>query len=316
MSEAAAATDNSAATGGADTSNTQQSTGGSFLGGGDSGQSSASDFKPSSIFGSHVRDDGQFNEGWTEHVRAKGFERASAKLQLAKDEMGALKMIDDAFATASRRELKGAPNATWQPHEVDEYRRANNIPNEANGYQLKPEKLPDGVQWDEGRAETFAKLAHELNLSQEQAQRLAGYHLELEATGVKALSDMRGQAIDKLTQETQAKFQKEWGADFNDRVEANKAFVKVRFTPEELQDPLIQAAISHPKLVGIIDEARRGLREGSLPGVNNGGAVGSQSPQQQAESIMAANPRWQSDPVTNKQVMDLLAMQAQTNKRK
>lgn len=268
------------------------------------------------IFGGHVNESGAFREGWTESIRAAGFETLAGKLQTAKDEKGALSILDNAIKTASRRELKGHPNEGWADHEVAEFRRAYGIPEEAQGYKLKPENLPDGVAWDDAQASEFAALAHKLHIPEATAKALVEFQLGATAKALEEAKGALSQEIEKFTQESMVKFKQEWGPDFDQRLQANKDFVNARFTPEELADPAIQKALSHPKIVEVFDLARLSFRGAQLPGAQNTAQIGSESPQQQAERIMAENPRWQQDAALSKRVLELHALQAQQNKRR
>lgn len=291
-----------------------------FLGSGspDPGQSGPTNksFTPPNVFGGHVDESGQFKEGWTEHVRNSGFETLAGKLQVAKDEKTALKILDDSLKLASRRELKGLPNETWQDYEISEFRRAHGVPDEPAGYQLKPAELPPGIQWDDELGGKFAQVAHANHIPAPAAKAIIDFHLQQVATQAQAGQAAIADNIGKLNAASQAEFSREWGSEYNDRLEANRAFVGSRFSQEELADPLVQTALSHPKIVRFIDEARRALREGGLTGAGQGAAVGSQSPQQQAESIMASNPGWAKDPATAKRVYELQALQSQMNRRR
>lgn len=266
------------------------------------------------IFGGHVNEQGAFLEGWTDAIRAAGYETLAGKLQTAKDEKGALSILDNAIKTASRRELKGAPNESWADHEIAEFRRSFGIPDDPQAYQLKPENLPEGVAWDDNQAREFAELAHKLNIPESTAKALVEYQLQSTSKAVANAQESLSAEIAKLAQESFSKYSKEWGADFQSRLQANKDFIASRLTPEDMANPAIQTALSHPAIVDLVDQARLAFRGAGLPGATNA-QVGSESPQQQAERIMKDNPRWRTDPTLADRVEGLMKMQAQINKR-
>ena len=143
------------------------------------------------IFGGHVDESGAFREGWTESIRAAGFETLAGKLQTAKDEKGVLSILDNAIKTASRRELKGPPNEGWADHEVAEFRRAYGIPEEAQAYKLKPENLPDGI------CETKACGYFSRPLARADWQRLIDYFATSPNTWSMAYLEPYGGAINR-----------------------------------------------------------------------------------------------------------------------
>ena len=148
------------------------------------------------------------------------------------------------------------------------------------------------------------------------AQELVGKYLDGIGNMVSAGKETINAQISKFAETSEKTFTEEWGHEYADRLEANRAFVQTRLKPEELADPVLAAALSHPAIVRMVDEARRGLREAPLPGVGHEMSIGSMSPGEQAMQIMAANPRWDKDPVTAKRVHDLYALQAAQQKRR
>ena len=108
--------------------------------------------------------------------------------------------------------------------------------------------------------------------------------------------------------------QKEWGVSYDERLGANRDFITARLSPEDLADPALNYALSHPAIVRMVDEARRSTRETPLPGTGASVASGSMSPRQQAVDIMKGNPQWRNDPELARRVNDLYAQQAASDK--
>jgi hypothetical protein len=271
----------------------------------------------SHFFGDHVAKEGVFNEGWAENLRTAGFERLANKAMLAKDESTLFKMLDDTIGFVGKKATGPTyPGPESTPEEIGAYRKAAGIPADPTGYTLKPAKLPEGMNWSDEDASAYAHVFHEHNIPQAAAQALVDAHLQTIARMSEEGQTKLNEQIGKFAQESEQTFQKEWGEQYGSRLEANRAFVQSRLSPEELADPVLKAALSHPAVVRMVDDARRGLREAPLPGVGAEAGTGSMSPRQQAFEIMRANPKWEKDPTLAKRVNDLYALEAAQQKRR
>lgn len=271
----------------------------------------------SHFFGDHVAKEGQFVEGWSENLRAAGFERLANKAMLAKDETTLFKMLDDTLGFVGKKVTGPTyPTPGSPPEEVAAYRKSAGIPADPTGYTLQPAKLPEGMTWSPEDATAYAEIFHAHNVPQGAAQALVDAHLQTIARMSEDGQARLNEQIGKFAQESEQTFQKEWGEQYGSRLEANKAFVQSRLKPEELADPVLAAALSHPAVVRMVDDARRGLREAPLPGVGAEAGNGSMSPRQQAFEIMKSNPRWEKDPTLAKRVNDLYALEATQQKRR
>ena len=271
---------------------------------------------PAHFFGEHIAKDGVFQEGWSEQLRAAGFERLANKAQLAKDEATLFKTLDETIGFVGKKQVGPTwPTEASTPEEISQFRKVAGVPDDPSGYALKPEKLPEGIEWDEADAQAYAELFHKHHVPKGAAQDLVNRHLESIARMSDKGKEMITSRIGEFATKSQETFQKEWGDMYDSRLESNRAFVASRLAPEEMADPVLAAALSHPAIVRMVDEARRGLREAPLPGVGHDVGAGSMSPRQQAVAIMSANPNWQKNPDIAKRVNDLYALDAAQAKR-
>lgn len=267
-------------------------------------------------FGDHVQKGGTFNEGWTESLRQAGFERLATKAATAKDEATLMRMMDDTLGFVGKKSTGiSYPKAGASEDDIASFRRDAGVPDDLEGYAYKPEKLPEGVQWDESAMKPYAEIFHKHHIPVAAAQELIQKHIDSLGGQRDGAFDAFNAKVAQFAQSSEQTFQKEWGDHYDSRLEANRAFVQSRFAADELADPAMQAALSHPKVVRVIDEARRALREAPLPGVGNEVANGSHSPRQQATEIMKANPKWRNDPDASKRVMALYELDAAQSKR-
>lgn len=262
-----------------------------------------------SLFSESIYKDGQFVEGWTTALQEK-FPSLAGKLASAKDQEGALKILDWGIRTASGRELKGAPNGTWTEREVQDYREKFEVPANAEDYKFKPEKLADGVHWPE-EANELVKWAHENHLPAKVVESLGEkFAQHLEGQTQHAVSKFE-ERISSLAAESEEHFQKEWGRDADGKREALKNYVASKFSPEELKDPIIRAALSHKGIVEMIANSHASMREGTIPGTNVAMPSGSHSAGQQAEALMKTKEFQLGDKATITRVKELFSLQAQ-----
>jgi len=273
--------------------------------------------KPAQFFGEHVAKEGKFVEGWTESLRQAGFERLANKAALAGDENALFRSMDDMLGLVGKKAGPTYPKEGASFEDIAAYRREAGVPETPDAYALKPEKLPEGLEWSDDDARAYADIFHKHHVPAAAAQELVDRHLESIANMANEGKGRIMERIGKFAEASEATFQKEWGDEYDTRLEANRAFVTTRFSPEELADPVLQAALSHPSIVRMVDTARRELRgQSSLPGVGNELAAGSHSPRQQAFEIMRANPGWEKNPDLSRRVNELYALDAAQAKRK
>lgn len=268
------------------------------------------------FFGDAVAKDGQFVEGWTENLQQIGLSRLANKAALAKDETTLLRSLDDALGLVGKKAGIAYPKAGADDTAIAAYRADAGVPDSPEAYNLKPEQLPAGLEWSDDTAAAYAKTLHQHHIPQAAASELVALHLQQQAEASQQAHSTYQLALTQQVQAAAATFQKEWGQDYDSRLEANRAYVGSVFSPEELQQPALQAALSHPALVRVIDSARRALREAPLPGVGHEATSHTHSARQQAIEIMTANPGWKSNPDLHKRVTDLYALDASQSRRR
>lgn len=292
-----------------------------FLGGGQGGDPPAADTggggaPPANFFGSHVQKDGAFVEGWTSAIAEKHPALAN-QLMRYKTEGDAFAGLESLVKLVGKKTAGVAyPKAGASAEEIAAFRADAGVPGRAEEYNLKPEKLPEGIGWDDETGKQFAELMHAHHIPAGAAKALVEAHLENVAKQGQTMAQAQAAKLGEMVQKATAEFQKEWGVEFQNRFDANNDFVAARIPAEDLKDPALQMALSHPAIVRMIDEARRASREAPLPGANSTVATGSMNPRQQAKEIISANPNWRKDPDLARRVNDLYAQEAQAEKRR
>lgn len=270
----------------------------------------------SHIFGDNVQQDGAFKEGWTSSLAEK-FPRVANTAMRYKTEADFLQGLDHALGLVGKKTSGVSyPKEGATAEEIQAFRTESGVPSRAEEYNLKPETLPDGVAWDEATGKQFAELMHAHHIPVNAGKALVEAHLQTVAQQTAVETQARSAKLSELVQKTTAEFQREWGVNYQDRFNSNNDFIGARFTSEEMADPALQVAFSHPAVVRMVDEARRASREAPLPGASNSAAIGSMGTRQQALEIMKSNPQWRKDPDTVRRVNDLYAQDAQAQKRR
>lgn len=271
---------------------------------------------PLRFFGESVAKDGQFVEGWTENLQSLGLTRLANKAALAKDETTLFKSLDDALGLVGKKAGIAYPKPGADDSAIAAYRADAGVPDSPEAYNLKPDQLPPGIEWSEQSASAFSQALHQHHVPEAAARELVGIHLQQQAELAQQAQGTYQQALSNQVQQAEAVFQKEWGNQYEERLESNRTYVSSLFSPEDLQQPALQAALSHPAMVRVIDSARRSLRESPLPGVGSESSSTTHSPRQQAVEIMTANPGWRTNPDLQKRVSDLYALDAAQGKRR
>jgi len=109
------------------------------------------------------------------------------------------------------------PGENATPEQWQRYRESMGIPKSPDGYDITidPAKLPDGMELSKEDLDSFRQLAHESDLTPQQAQRMVEYDVERlhRATEAAAAAQVAEQ------QQTVAKIKESWGDQYDSRLE-------------------------------------------------------------------------------------------------
>lgn len=191
------------------------------------------------------------------------------------------------------------PNEKSTPEEVAEYRKAIGVPDSPEGYNLKPEQIPEGVTWDDATAKKAAELAHKHNVPASAMQEFLRFDMERAAMMNQAAATM----IDAQLEAGRAELQKVYGDKFGEKIElARRAALTVGV------DPASQGFVD-PQVVKAIVSLAEKLSDDKLV---SGDQTGVTSTRARARDIMTnqANPLYakyqEGDPETVDQVRRML----------
>ena len=167
----------------------------------------------------YVNPDGTFAENW--HSREEFKEIPN--LSRFKDLPTLAKSYRELELRLSQNPRTGVvvpgPEATEMQHA--EYRKAMGIPDTPAGYTLKPDKLPDGIAWDETRGAKMAEVFHKNGVSQAQAAAIIADYLAGEQEQHLALRTK----ADNLMAERERELQREWGNEYGQKMNTIKQVV-------------------------------------------------------------------------------------------
>lgn len=134
------------------------------------------------------------------------------------------------------------PNEKSTPEEIAAYRKAIGVPDSPEGYQLKPEQLPEGVTWDENVAKRAAELAHKHNIPAAAMSELMKFDMERAALMNQAAASM----IEQQLESGRAELERVWGDKMPEKIElARRAAVTAGVDPSSqgFVDPQVVKAI-------------------------------------------------------------------------
>jgi hypothetical protein len=139
------------------------------------------------------------------------------------------------------------------------------VPETPEGYQLKPEKIPEGISWNEEMAKQFAGVFHAKGVPAEAAMAITQTFLEVEKANHAAISE----AYEKSIQDGTAALKKEWGQAFDTKMGRVKSVVATLG-----YDPADASLFSNPKVVSFLGKVVGMLSEDSVASMRGAVAPG------------------------------------------
>lgn len=193
------------------------------------------------------------------------------------------------------------PNEKSTPEEIAAYRKAIGVPESPEGYKLKPDNLPEGVNFDEATAKRAAELAFKHNVPASAMQEFMKFDMERAAMMQQAAAGM----IEAQLESGREELQRVYGDKFGEKIElARRAALTAGVDPAShgFVDPQVVKAIVN--LAEKLSDDR--LVEGNQTGVS--------STRARARDIMTnqGNPLYaryqEGDPEVVDQVRRMLTM--------
>jgi len=208
-----------------------------------------------------VGDDGSFSEGWLDRLPEdlKDARADVAKYKSLPDVIKALHHSHKLLGKKSQAVTVPGENAT--PEEVSEFRKALGIPESLEEYQIKPDQLPEGMDWNDEIAKPYAELAMKHNIPPAAMKELVSLHAAQEAQKMQLMGEQFAQTKDQAI----AKLKTDWGSNFDKNLAKAKAAASLAGadpTSSGFADPAVVQAfvrladmISDDKLMGAANGA-------------------------------------------------------------
>lgn len=133
------------------------------------------------------------------------------------------------------------------------------VPEKMEGYEISKTPI-DGVELPDEGIQLYRTVAHELKLTQEQANALVKIDQQRLADGRKAAKERRETAV----KEAETQLKKDWGGDFDKRVGRAESVIG-KFGPKEFPDWLKQTGLNnHPLFIRFMDAVGSQFTEDQL----------------------------------------------------
>lgn len=179
--------------------------------------------------------DGKFAEAWQDKL-PDDFADDRAMLGRYTDLKSFVKAFKDNM-TAARAKSEGLVKVPGQDATDEDraaYYKAIGVPDDPKGYGIKaPEKLPDGVKWDDSLSEKFAGIAHQAGLTPSQVAKLTEWQVAQVAEQVGATRESAAQAMEAEKKELNRTF----GADLPKAVDLAQRIAKQEGLSPDIADP-------------------------------------------------------------------------------
>lgn len=228
--------------------------------------------------------EGGLAENYTDLLKESGMENLTNTVAKYKSADGLLKGAANLVNFAGKK-VEGVivPTEGASEHEIAEYRKAIGVPESANAYEIQPENMPQGLEWNEEVSGFWQGKFHELGIGQEQAKEIA-----------QAYSDFTGQQLEKATsqltenanaemQAQEAALKKEWGQDYQNNLQTAVDMAEV--VGFDMNNDMDMAAIRNPKVMNLLLAKAQSMSEGSFPKAGQPTSASWETPKAKADAL-------------------------------
>jgi hypothetical protein len=133
-------------------------------------------------------------------------------------------------------------------------------PETAEKYEFTRPTLPEGINYDEAQEGAFRTMAHEIGLSQAQAEKLYGFYHQNILDSYKEYVN----TATKAKEEAETELKKEWGDQYNGNLEVAKRAMR-EFGGEEIAKFMEGSGLgNNPLLVKLFNQIGKAMLEDNL----------------------------------------------------
>lgn len=252
---------------------------------------------------------GYYKKNWQEDLPPE-FEPYKSLASQYNNPLDMLKAHKEAVTMARNRAGVRPLTPESTPEEVAAYRQAMGIPEVPYEFK-KPEKLPDGIAWQDERVKAFGQWAHERNLTPQQAQDALDLHLKFLAEDHGAITKAQQEEMERGIAEEKETLRTKWGGKLSSVVtDASRAAVHFSIPPDFVNpdSPQFKGVI----FLDVMSQFARAVGESKLP---SAASVVNDSPMRRYQAIVSdkTHPKhalWAKGDKTVLAEMDALLRQA------
>ena len=187
--------------------------------------------KTRALEGPWIKEDGSFVADWHKHLppdvrfeaEQQQFSRYGSVTDLARGYINSQRLIGRKGVTI--------PNEKSLPQEVSEYRKALGIPETTEGYEIKPDVIPEGTAWNEEDARQFKEIAHRNHIPPKAMKELVAAHVARQAEQNKRMQAAETNLLQQSFDNGMADLKASWGRDFTGNMLEVKQAAIVTGTP-------------------------------------------------------------------------------------
>ena len=223
-----------------------------------------------------INRDGSFIPDWTqrlpEDVRgdAEGLKKFGNVNDLVRSYVNAERLIGK----------KGVfiPDEKSTPEQIAEFRKQLDVPEKPEEYAVKPENVPDGMQWNDDLAKPFLEIAHKHNVPKRAMKELTQKFQDMENARMRAGFEMAQAEARRKYEEGQRQLESAWGPSTPKQIElVQRAAAKYGTRPDT-------PGFSDPEIVKFVAKMAASISEDTF--VTPNGAGSSMGPKERALDII------------------------------
>ena len=249
-----------------------------------------------------INRDGSFIPDWTQRIpedirgEAEVLKKYGNVTDLARGYVNAQRLIGK----------KGVivPDEKSTPEQIAEFRKALDVPEKPEEYEVKPQNIPEGLQWNDDLAKPFIEIAHKHNASKGLMKELAQKFQDMESARVQAGWEMAQAEKRQRYEEGVRTLQNAWGGEMPKQIEL------VQRAAAKYGAPVDTFGWGDPAIVKLIANMARSMSEDTFVSPNGSGPT--RGPREMALDIIQNpdNPEYKAyrsnHKPTQAKVQDLL----------
>ena len=167
-----------------------------------------------------INRDGSFIPDWTQRLPddvrgdAEGLKKFGNVNDLVRSYVNAERLIGK----------KGVfiPDEKSTPEQIAEFRKQLDVPEKPEEYEVKPQNIPEGLEWNDDLAKQFLEIAHKHNVPKRAMKDLAQKFQDLETMRVRAGWEMAQAEVNRKYEAGQQELERAWGAQKPQQIELVK----------------------------------------------------------------------------------------------